>query len=419
MKMKISMTLSENRYAVRLQARRVGTLHQRGDYTWFRFEEDYLNDPHRAILGLTFEDDPRGRQASALRLPAWFSNLLPEGPLRAWIAEDRGVSADREMELLAQVGHDLPGAVTVIADDGDDSDEIPQPPEAPQISAPAGSDRLDWKFSLAGVGLKFSMVKHGERLSLPASGLGGDWIVKLPDQLYDDVPLNEFAMMTLARMSGIEVPDIQLVHRDHLMGLPEDIWPRGEQYAYAVRRFDRPAPGALVHIEDFAQVRNVLPHGQGKYQGNFETVAALAYRGQDVASLREVVRRLTFNILISNGDAHLKNWSLIYLDPRNPRLSPVYDLVSTAVYAGPGHQEDLGLKLGGSRRFDRVSLATFERLEQRVVGETVGLVDEVGETIDRVRAALPAASELLAPNPAVLSAVHESVEIRSKSLSRR
>lgn len=413
------MTLSENRYAVRLSGRRVGTLHQRGDYTWFRFEEDYLDDPRRAILGLTFEDDPRARQASALRLPAWFSNLLPEGPLRAWIAEDRGVSADREMELLAQVGHDLPGAVTVIADHDESSAQVPQPPEGSEASAHTESDRLAWKFSLAGVGLKFSMVKHGDRLSLPASGLGGDWIVKLPDQLYDDVPLNEFVMMTLAKMSGLEVPEIQLVHRDDLAGLPDGIWPRSEHHAYAVRRFDRPTPGVLVHIEDFAQVRNVLPHGQGKYQGNFETVAALAYRGHDVASLREVVRRLAFNILISNGDAHLKNWSLIYVDPRNPQLSPVYDLVSTAVYAAAGHQEDLGLKLGGSRRFERVSLATFERLEQRVVGEVVGLVDEVEATVERVRENLPAVSDLLAPNPVVLSAVHESVEVRSKTLLRR
>jgi serine/threonine-protein kinase HipA len=66
------------------------------------------------VLGLLFEQDPLRTHAAALRLPPWFSNLLPEGLLREWIAADRRVSADREMELLAQVGHDLPGAVRVL-----------------------------------------------------------------------------------------------------------------------------------------------------------------------------------------------------------------------------------------------------------------------------------------------------------------
>ena len=57
----------------------------------------------------------------------------------------------------------------------------------------------------------------------------------------------------------------------------------------------------------------------------------------------EFVRRATFNILISNGDAHLKNWSLIYRNSKSPTLSPAYDLVSTALYAaGSSAGEDLG-----------------------------------------------------------------------------
>ncbi len=68
-----------------------------------------------------------------------------------------------------------------------------------------------------------------------------------------------------------------------------------------------------------------------------------------------MARRLAFNVLIGNGDARLKNWSLIYLDERRPTLSPAYDLVSTVVYGRQGgHLDDLGLRLGGSKRFDSV-----------------------------------------------------------------
>lgn len=71
-----------------------------------------------------------------------------------------------------------------------------------------------WSFSLAGVALKFSMLAQGDRLTIPAFGEGGDWIVKLPDSRYPEVPRNELAMMTLAKAVGIDVPEVRLVHRD-------------------------------------------------------------------------------------------------------------------------------------------------------------------------------------------------------------
>lgn len=70
------------------------------------------------MLGIVFEQDMHARHASALRLPPWFSNLLPEGRLRDWIAADEHISLDREMELLAAVGPDLPGAVRVLPENG-------------------------------------------------------------------------------------------------------------------------------------------------------------------------------------------------------------------------------------------------------------------------------------------------------------
>ncbi|MBS2965542.1 HipA N-terminal domain-containing protein [Actinocrinis puniceicyclus] len=218
------MTPDDTYFAVLLYGRRVGTIHQRGDYTRFAFTEAYLSDPMRPILGLRFEENPRQPYASALRLPRWFSNLLPEGPLREWIAADRHVALDREMELLAQVGHDLPGAVQVV--------EIQQPVDvahwnetdapAPEAASHASSpgEISPWRFSLAGVALKFSMLARGDRLTVPAAGEMGDWLVKFPDHTFADVPRNEFTMMSLARAVGIDVPEIRLLHRDELTAVP-------------------------------------------------------------------------------------------------------------------------------------------------------------------------------------------------------
>jgi serine/threonine-protein kinase HipA len=370
------------------------------------------------VLGLVFEQDLNARHANALRLPPWFSNLLPEGRLREWIAAERHVSIEREMELLAQVGHDLPGAVRVLPED-EPPDDGWQPTGASGDPYAGPEGRRDdgfpgWRFSLAGVSLKFSMLRKDDRLTLPAYGEGGDWIVKLPDRTYRNVPLNEYAMMSLAASAGIDVPELLLVHRDQLEGLPPNVWPGREEYAYAVRRFDRDDQRRRVHIEDFAQVRNV--YAEEKYGGNFDTVASLAYRRHDIASLREFARRMAFNILITNGDAHLKNWSLIYRDRRAPTLAPAYDLVSTGVYRIDAGPEDLGLQFGGTRRPDRMSLATFSRLERRLGVSDGSLSDDVAETVDRVRAALPRMHELLAIDPELRLAVADSITHRSQTL---
>lgn len=409
------MTSTETRFGVWLRDRRIGTLNHRDDFTWLTFERDYVEDPHREILGLNFEDDLGARHAGVMRLPIWFGNLLPEGRLRDFISADSGFDVRREMELLAHVGHDLPGAVRVLLED-----EAPDPvqgdgqlvdsTEAPQMSQ-------EWRFSLAGVGIKVSMVRDTDSLRMPASGVGGDWIVKLPDPVHDHVPLNEFAMMNLALESGIETPRHMLVPRQDLNDLPDEAWTSREELAYAVERFDRARDRSLIHIEDLAQVRNF--HASGKYVGTYESIAAFIYRGQDLDSLKEFVRRHTFNILISNGDAHLKNWSLIYRDPRSPQLSPVYDLVSTSIYAmRAGHPETLGLKFGGSRKFELQRVSHFSRLGDRLGASGRILRDTALETIERVNSAWPATSEKLGGAPEIQRSVDKSIRARTSTLLR-
>ncbi len=416
------MTLTDHLYSVWLQDRQVGTIHQRGDYTRFTLAEHYRTDPERAVLGLIFEQDLIKPHSALLRLPPWFSNLLPEGAFREWIADARNVSPHREMELLAQVGHDLPGAVRVLpAEEPPDAagwERGPHKHEA-EISIGPRDQSPRWRFSLAGVGLKFSMLAKGDRLTLPASGEGGDWIVKFPDRRYQEVPRNEYTMMSLAGAIGIEVPKIRLVHRDELDGVPNRVWPNTEEWAYAVRRFDRDDNRRLVHIEDLAQVRNFYPDGNpDKYAGNYETVAALIYRRSDVVALREFARRLAFCVLVANGDAHLKNWSLIYRDPRIPTLSPAYDLAATAPYMEPRDgPEELALKFGGSKRFETVTLGTFARLQRRLNAPDADLADHVADLVKQVRAHWPRYADQLSCAPTVRDSVTASIDARVRSLT--
>lgn len=372
--------IREDQFNVLLHNKLVGRLHRRENVTRFVFDEDYWHDSDRFVLGLYFEENREARYQSQMRLPSWFSNLLPEGRLRQWIADARNTSVQREMELLAQVGHDLPGAVKVVLAD------TPIPVETSKDEAhdqgERGHDSSIWSFSLAGVGLKFSMLAKGDRLTIPAFGEGGDWIVKFPDSVHSCVPQNEFAMMTLAKHVGIEVPEIKIIHRDLIETLPEQVWSASDSWAYAIKRFDRDENRRAIHMEDMAQVRGFYP--EKKYSGSFETVAALVYRGHDVDGLMEFYRRLVYNVLIGNGDAHLKNWSIIYPDGKIPRISPAYDLLSTFLYRpnemGP---EDFALKIGRSKIINKINVSNFIHMNKKI-NSTIDVGDLVRDFVDDV-----------------------------------
>jgi len=370
----------ESVYQVAIGGRVLAHLYRRGDYTWLEWQDGYWDDPRRPVLGLRFEDRPRAPIASALRLPTWFSNLLPEGRLRDWVAKDAGVNPEREMLLLERLGSDLPGAVTVVRVDHP-ADPRWRPDEIVQTAREKFSAQgAILRFSLAGVALKFSMLQDGDRLTLPASAQDGDWIVKLPDLNYPNLPNNEFAMMSMASLVGIEVPDLRLLHRDELPPLPKEAWPNGQEFGYAIKRFDRSGDGRI-HMEDLAQVKGVYPNR--KYEGSYETAAAYVYRSRDLDSYLEFVRRLFFSVAIGNSDMHLKNISIIYPDGRRPKISPAYDIVSTAPYH-PDFNE-LSLRLGRTRLMARVNMAAFAQLAQ-VVGAPVG---ETCETIRSVASQVP------------------------------
>ena len=373
---------------VRLGQTVVGALtHLGNEAVIFTFDRGYVEagDARPTLsLGLKAADGGLVEQTrpTRVRLPPVFSNLLPEAHLREYLAARGGIHPDREFFLIWLLGEDLPGAVEVRAPDR-------AAPPATTDRDSAARDRgaePPMRFSLAGVQLKFSAVMAASAgLTVPVTGVGGDWIVKLPSVRFEAVPENEFAMMTLARAAGIDVPDVRLVATGDIGGLPKDL-PEAFGQALAVRRFDRPGAGERVHIEDFAQVFGVYP--EEKYRrASYGSLARVLWRETGEEGVTEYMRRLVFNALIGNADAHLKNWSLIYPDGRTPRLAPAYDLVGTIAYI-PGDR--LALSLGDTKDFTEVNLDRFRRLAEKG-GLPVRLVMQtVRETAARVRDLWPA-----------------------------
>jgi serine/threonine-protein kinase HipA len=215
--------------------------------------------------------------------------MLPEGRLRTFIAERAGISASDDFAMLWVTGRDLPGAVTVVDPGG-----RPVPPPALRASSTAPDGKPLFRFSLAGVWLKFSAIERARGgLTIPVDAKDGQWIV------------NEFAMLTLAARCGFEVPETQLVAVDAIDGLPAEI-ERLDSQALAIRRFDRGAGAERTHIEDLCQAFRVQP--ANKYRArSFVDIARLITTVLGADQLAEFVRRLIFGIAIANTEMHLKN----------------------------------------------------------------------------------------------------------------
>lgn len=337
----------------------------------FAFDRSYTergNDRPTLSLGFKAADGSliENTRPTHVRLPAFFSNLLPEAHLREYLAARGGMHPDREFFLIWLLGTDLPGAIEVRPLDG------AAPPTAGEEADRSRAADQPFRFSLAGVQLKFSALMEASKgLTLPVNGIGGDWIVKLPSPRFEAVPENEYAMMTFARAVGIDVPDVQLVATKDIGGLPQDL-PEAFGQSLAVRRFDRPHASERVHIEDFAQVFGVYPERKYK-NASYGSIARVLWLETGEVGVTEYTRRLAFNALIGNADAHLKNWSLIYQDGRTPQLAPAYDLVGTIPYI-PGDR--LALSLGDTKEFIQVDLNRFRRfankagLPERLVMQT-------------------------------------------------
>lgn len=328
------------------------------------FAEEFKADSDRPVFSLvTSQGFPRAEKILQRpwvrnhRLHPTLSNLLPEGALREYMAQGLKVHIDDEFRIFAYLGQDLPGALVAEAMAPEDVPESAVPGrEKVKVELSIQPEQLK-KFSLAGVQMKFSMKEQDGRFNLSSEGTLGDWIVKTPSTKHKDVPVNEYTGMTLASFAGIDVPEIKLVPLESLDNLPNINLPE-EKLAFAIKRFDR-HEGMRIHMEDFAQILVKYPHE--KYtSANYEMLARIMYQfsGDGLADVQQFARRLLVNILLANGDAHLKNWSLLYSDKRTPRLSPAYDILTTQVYIK--NEKLFALNLGKTKQWYSASYANFE-----------------------------------------------------------
>jgi len=366
------------------------------------FSKAFTEDNQRPTFSLiTHPNFPRSEKllqepwSRQHRLHPSLSNLLPEGALRELIAQGLKVHTENEFQLLSYLGQDLPGALIAepISPENTPDELLYSYKKVKNIQYNNPNNRN--KFSLAGVQMKFSMKEKDGRYNLSNNEELGDWIVKTPSTQHKDVPQNEYSTMTLAALAGVDIPEVKLVDLNKLSKLPQINLP-DEKYAFAIKRFDRNNEHRI-HTEDFAQVLVKYPHD--KYNAaNYEQIGKIIYQYSEkgLNDAQQLARRLLINILLANGDAHLKNWSLIYPDQRTPRLSPAYDILTTRVYIE--NEQHFALNLGKNKGWYKASLEHFEAWAKKADIPWRAIKPQLKDTLEKARSLWPKALQDLPMN---------------------
>lgn len=215
-----------------------------------------------------------------------------------------------------------------------------------------------------------------------------DLIVKAAGDDYPHLTQNEFLCMDAARRAGIRVPKF---------------WLSDDGGLFVMQRFDLEGDQRL-GFEDMSVLMDKAPDPQGhyKYQGSYENVVrvirAYCRGGEGLASSQRFFEYLALCVMVRNGDAHLKNFGLLYEHPAaatSPTLAPLYDVVTTTVYAYRDYRSDhrlvdrtMALKLHKSKRYP-------SRKELLQFGADVCHVRDPQQVIERIATAM---SETLAAN---------------------
>ncbi len=187
-------------------------------------------------------------------------------------------------------------------------------------------------------------------------------------------------MMRWAAAAGCDVPATELVTGADV-GLPESLVAPTEP-VFAIRRFDR-EDDRRIHVEDLAQVREVAP--RYKYDNSsYDAIGRVIRAVSGDVGFEEYLRRLVLIVAMGNGDAHLKNWSLIYRDGSTAELAPAYDMVSVTAYE-QFTADRLAFRLGGERSFSAIHRKHFRRLAGSAETDADRAVDVVDETVARLR----------------------------------
>jgi serine/threonine-protein kinase HipA len=358
--------------------------HQRHG-TAFSYRE---GTPQELAVSITMPPRTASWNWPAGLLPIFQMNV-PEGEmrerLRRMFAKATGTFDD--LDLLGIVGRSQIGRLRYTAPDAELTEEVPFQSVDEILRARRGGDLFDYlldRFAQdSGIsGVQPKVMIRGEQAPADAKPFvkGATHIVKFWSSEYPELAANEHFCLVAARRAGLAVVKNELSE---------------DGGALVVERFDRRSDGTYVGFEDFCVLNGLGT--EAKYNGGYETrlfrriaeFLAPQPPAERAAALATTFRLFVLNCVVGNGDAHLKNFGILYDSTDSPlRMAPAYDVVTTRAYLP---RDAMALSLNGSTRWPSskalVSLGQTRcdmRLQQ--IRETIEQVtDAVADTRQPLR----------------------------------
>lgn len=367
--------MSERTLTVACFGRVAGMLTDTSPAMTFTYSDEWIG---RAEPPLS-QSLPLSGEMTAGAAEAFFGGLLPEGVPRQTLARQLGVSTRNAFSLLAELGGDTAGAVSLLApgspipgddatdvswlDDAQLATEIDELPRRP-MHADAGGD---WRLSLAGAQDKLPVVVDSSgRVGLTQGRTPSTHILKTAIERLPSTVANEAFCLALARELGLPAAT----------ATPRRV--RGREFLL-VERYDRARDGnrtRRLHQEDFCQALGIPSERKYEAEGGpgtddcFRLVrAAVRTPARDAPRLLDSI---ALSFLIGNHDAHGKNFSLLYAPTTaQATLAPAYDLLSTVAYTGRNSlSRKMAMRIGGE---DRPEYVRDRHLDRMLGGAGLGV----------------------------------------------
>jgi len=358
------------------------------------YEFRYLApDPEQPTVALLMPPSERLTWQDGDLFPPMDQNL-PEGDLFMRIRELFPKQPMTPMHMLALVGRNGIGRLGYsLPDQAEPSlprtlskGELLSTKYTPEVFSELVAAYLSTGAGIAGMQPKIMVP---DRPTVPIPSL----IVKAASAAYPGLAANEYLCLTAAKHAGIDVPSFALSDDGQMLVLE-----RFDLVVHADGRVER------LGFEDIAalaglRVRDIL--SDRKYQGSYQRVAELLRQFQlHSSNLHRFFEQVAFSIMVRNGDAHLKNFGLLYRSREDVWLAPMFDVVTTSIYKytqSPGGPEledrTLALKLFAGKHQTKAYPTTDELVDfgRRVCGvaqpaDVIGrIADAMGKTLDEAK----------------------------------
>ena len=315
--------------------------------------------PAQSAVSLTMpvRTDPYDAMGGLLPL---FEMNLPEGALRERLRNQfaKAIPGFDDLDLLGLVGSSQIGRLQYSTADNL-VDRIPEQDIDEILTYNGTADLfaalLERFATYSGIsGMQPKVLVRANDAPEKMAYRGATHIVKTFDPaVYPELAANELICLHGAAVAGIATAAAKLSNNRRFL---------------ITDRFDLASDGTYLGIEDFCVLDGRRAHG--RYDGSYENIARRISQFVSPEALTQAREQyalmVAYACAVENGDAHLKNFSLIYRNPQEPvRLAPAYDIVSTTLYMP---RDTLALTLNGSKQFpERDQLIQFIRT---VTGKT-------------------------------------------------